>query len=663
MKAPVTSMPPNQLPTHRKLRVFAYDPNLATELENFDVSEVTINLPWENLEKGPVGEYLEVVDIDPPSGRAYEPVDLNAPKHLTDHGLAPSEGNPQFHQQMVYAVAMNTIHHFERALGRKVMWSDQQIHGNQWRMTERLRIYPHAMREENAYYDSEKKALLFGYFPAQPLLDGEMMRGGMVFTCLSHDIVAHETTHAVLDGINRYLMEPSNPDVWAFHEAFSDIVALFQHFTYPEVLRRQIAKARGDLTTETLLGQLAVQFGVGSGSRGALRDAIGGLNPKTKKWERRKPNPELLRNTGEEHDRGALLVAAVFDAFLAIYQQRTRDLLRIATDGKGILPPGDLHPDLVNRLANEAAKTAGHMLNMCIRAVDYVPPVDITFGDYLRAMVTADYDVVPDDDRNYRVALVEAFRKWGVYPREVKTLSVESLLWGQPDGDELKPFLFGLSMALNKKRVIWDELKSGVRKSLSPGYEANEILKPQDFWKNTQKLGEALHSAINGKAKHITNRLLAKPGEKEATLFGLNLYVGHKNNFRFRVENARPVMRVDAEGKVRSDLLIQIVQRRPGFLDPGAQAAENENYRNKQRDPMPVLAKCDFKFRGGASFIVDLETYQVRYAVSRSILDEERLERERVFRAEGRFKSERELYFGKTPAGQHLANLHGGHTH
>mgnify|MGYP003297592189 CR=1 FL=1 len=33
-------------------------------------------------------------------------------------GLAPAEGNPQFHQQMVYAVASLTIDRFERALRR-----------------------------------------------------------------------------------------------------------------------------------------------------------------------------------------------------------------------------------------------------------------------------------------------------------------------------------------------------------------------------------------------------------------------------------------------------------------------------------------------------------------------------------------------------------------
>ena len=47
----------------------------------------------------------------------------------------------------------------------------------------------------------------------------------------------------------------------AFHEAFADVVALFQHFSYPAVLESQIRRTRGDLYTESLLGQLAQQFG------------------------------------------------------------------------------------------------------------------------------------------------------------------------------------------------------------------------------------------------------------------------------------------------------------------------------------------------------------------------------------------------------------------
>ena len=69
--------------------------------------------------------------------------------------------------------------------------------------------------------------------------------------------------------------------------------------------------------------------------------------------------------------------------------------------------------------------------------MDYVPPMDITFGDFLRALITADYDLVPDDDRRYRVAFIEAFRKWGIYPRDVRTLSEESLRWAPPAGTKI----------------------------------------------------------------------------------------------------------------------------------------------------------------------------------------------------------------------------------
>lgn len=121
---------------------------------------------------GPTGDYLEVIDVDPASGCAYEPVDLNDPHLLATNGLPPSEDNPKFHQQMVYAVAMTTIQHFGRALGRQVLWSEGRAeppnHGKpRYFPVQRLRIYPHALRDENAYYDPVKKALLFGYFPAR----------------------------------------------------------------------------------------------------------------------------------------------------------------------------------------------------------------------------------------------------------------------------------------------------------------------------------------------------------------------------------------------------------------------------------------------------------------------------------------------------------------
>src|SRR6185436_3445989 len=114
----------------------------------------------------------------------------------------------QFHQQMVYAVAMKTIQHFEAALGRPIFWSplrpwnpdsgDQERarvmperYGKPDRRDQfvwRLRLYPHALRAENAYYSPQKRAILFGYFPAGDADPGGEYPGGVVFTCLAHDI-------------------------------------------------------------------------------------------------------------------------------------------------------------------------------------------------------------------------------------------------------------------------------------------------------------------------------------------------------------------------------------------------------------------------------------------------------------------------------------------
>ena len=228
-------------PPVRRLRIYSFDPALAARHELAGTSIVTIEIPWEKaLQPGPVGEYIEVVDIDPGSASAYPPVDLNDPTLLATDGLAPSESDPRFHQQMVYAVAMKTIEHFERALGRKALWSPHRVEAEQAKRKQqyvpRLRIYPHALREANAYYSPQKQALLFGYF-ASKLRDQNNTPGTFTFTCLSHDIIAHETTHALLDGVHPRFNEPVNEDVLAFHEAFADIVALFQHFSYPGVLR------------------------------------------------------------------------------------------------------------------------------------------------------------------------------------------------------------------------------------------------------------------------------------------------------------------------------------------------------------------------------------------------------------------------------------------
>src|SRR5262245_57713682 len=403
------------LVARRLFRIFASDPQEGRTFGNLSSIEV-----WnEQLSPGPVGPRLEVIDYDGSQQCFYEPVDLDNRAILMRGGLELSESDPRFHQQMVYAVASKTLENFDRALGRILTLG----HQNRKRGAKypRLRLFPHAFYGTNAFYNKDLNAILFGYFNAEAADVGPNLPHQTVFTCLSHDIIAHEMTHAIVDRLRPLFLEPSNIDVLAFHEGFADIVAIFQHFSFKDILSEHIQRTRSDISVLNPLVELARQFGYATGSGKALRSALD------------KPDPKLYGTTFEPHDRGSILVAAVFDGFNKTYQKRIADLVRIATGGTGTLPKGDLHPDLVKRIADEAAQTAQRVLNMCIRAFDYMPPVDASFGDFLRAMVTADFELEPNDEYNFRGAMIESFRMRGIYPEGVTSLAEESLLWTKPE--------------------------------------------------------------------------------------------------------------------------------------------------------------------------------------------------------------------------------------
>ncbi len=617
-------------PPFRKLRGYAFDPSLSLKLDTVLINEITYKIPWEEepLQPGPAGEYIEVIDYDPTVNKFYKAVDLNHPYLLAQDGHDPSGSNPQFHQQMVYAVAMTTIKNFESGLGRPVLWSphlvietQQPATGQKGRRKNKtnltkikeeyvaaLRIYPHAMRDANAFYSPQKKALLFGYFAAKPADVTFQMPGHLTFTCLSHDIIAHETTHAILDGLHRKYTEDTNPDVLAFHEAFADIVALFQHFSFPEVLKNQIAATRGDLASQNLLGKLAQEFGVAIGSYGSLRDAIGDYNPKTKKWEPHQPDGNEYRTLTTPHERGAILVSAVFEAFLVIYKSRVGDLLRIATGGTGILPQGELNPDLVNRLSAEASKASKHVLNMCIRALDYCPPVDINFGDFLRAVITADADLVADDSRDYRLAFIDAFRKRGIYPSGIKHLSAESLAYPEPDTTGLQDLFSILVNFLRDYRaeIIYTNKRAEIfaisQKYIAGSYESDQII-------------FGLHRRFNVKFDNSTGfeKLTGLMFSRNWQSLGIATSTAYGGaGPSFAVHALHVASRVGPAGNQVNQLIVSLVQSANISIEKDS---------NQLAYIKAAAAGTGFKVSGGCTFIFDLDTLKLKYAISKPLLD------------------------------------------
>lgn len=618
-------------PIFRNLRGYAFDPSLSLRIDTAKINKIIYKVNWEPLEPGPIGEYLEVIDYDPTVATFYKPVDLDEKDILAEDGLRPSVSNPKFHQKMVYAVAMITIQNFEMALGRKIIWASKITGGRPFEeYVQRLRIYPHALRDANAYYSPTKKALLFGYFTSTPADRVIHMPNSLVFTCLSHDIIAHEVTHAILDGIHRSFNNPTNPDMLAFHEAFADIVALFQHFTYPEVLRYEIAKTKGRLSDQNLLGKLAYEMGAAIGGYSSLRDAIGKINPNTKEWEPHVPTADEYETAMQPHKRGSILVAAIFEAFITIYESRISDLVRLSTGGSGVLPEGALHPDLVNRMANEAAKASKHVLNMCIRALDYCPPVDLTFGDFLRAIITADADLIAYDDRGYRLAFVDAFRKRGIYPTDIKTLSLETLIYPKLDltySGEAENRIKGNLICpkhQNQSNIIFNKL---IESLVKYSQEMQYITNREEIFRTTRKFIAGNfedESAVfeHGLHKKISEEFSSSPLFSLLTglvflekFQSLGIKKSVWNMASFSIENLRVVSRVGPKGKQLNNVVFSIMQRCYCRRLENGKIEIVQNVSNRDVEKSNV-----FTFYGGATMIFDLEKHEFRYIISKPLL-------------------------------------------
>lgn len=380
----------------RPWTVLAQDPSITDAHGN--ALTTTVDLPAERLERGPKGHRVHVVDYDASTDRVYAPrtTDVERDHYSRVRDVDRLVRDPWFHQQNVYALVMSTLFRFERALGRPAEWAFRDSH--------QIKVAPHAYQDANAAYSRESESIGFGYFP-------DAADGRRIFTCLSHDIVVHETTHALLDGLRSGYLKPSSPDQAGFHEGFADIVALLSVFSHRVVVEQalgKLANADGRIPASkltlasigsTALAQLGEQMGAAmEGVPGtALRHSIG-IHPDRRLYTSAK--------YAEEHDRGELLVAIVMRAFVLIWVARLQPLLQSYRSSLA-----------TSVVAEEGSTAAGNLLNIVIRAIDYMPPIDMTYPDYVSALLTADQELYPDDSTyHYREILRREFERFGISP-------------------------------------------------------------------------------------------------------------------------------------------------------------------------------------------------------------------------------------------------------
>lgn len=416
----MTTDRPAATPRARTLTIIAQDPAV-TDAEG-RILRARIEVPAEVLAAGPWGHRVQVIDYDASTHTLYAPRDdgygeIEDGSYVDPYRDASDEqllGDPQFHAQNVYAIAMRTLATFEKALGRRVGWG---FSGHQ------LKIAPHAFADANAFYTAQDEALVFGYFPTHDIENPTDDRAaGMVFSCLSHDVVAHESTHALIDGLRHRFIDPSSPDQAGFHEGLADTVALLSVFSLTDVVdalldfdgtRSRSVRAGSDSTVRTVAAEKltadALRQSALLGLAEQMGEAMKGVrgNPLRRAGELT-PSKDYLKDPEfrEPHRRGEILLAAMMNTFLEVWTDRLRGVREVT--------PGALDRQ---RVVEEGANAADYLLTMAIRALDYTPPVDLRMSDFLSAMLTADLEIRPDDSKyQFRQHLRDSFAGYGIEP-------------------------------------------------------------------------------------------------------------------------------------------------------------------------------------------------------------------------------------------------------
>lgn len=340
-----------------------------------------VRIPVERLRRGPTG-HRYAIHIRKWRGTTVSPVTLTAkgdPWQLVSQppptDLRELLDDTRFLAQHVYGVAMNTLDIFETTLGRRMPWNPEG------RLVLKARDLVTAT---DTGYERGTNIIRFGSVDRM---------GYKVPTALYRDIVAHEVTHAILDGFRpAWADQLATLEQLAMHEALADLVAILSVFSSRDIVYRQLEAAAGGFEAgqpvdDALLLRSLFDFARDLFARGPLREPFIGTVPEN--WQQ-------LR---EPHSRGAVVVGAVLRAVQKLWSERN--------DRFG-------EAQSLHQKAESGSIVATRVLRMVIRGLSYMPPVDVGWRDLLRGIIAADLDMVPEDPHGYREALQAEFSAIGI---------------------------------------------------------------------------------------------------------------------------------------------------------------------------------------------------------------------------------------------------------
>lgn len=322
---------------------------------------IPIPIPWftgsrfmiwkQDPSVGALGRRLTFIPLlvlnGPTDSRITSELAGTTPVHRNINGdFLFTANTPEADCAQAYAVSRETLTMYERTRnGAPIPWA-----WNQGGNTDRLTVFAYGFTGANAFYSRNQKSLRFGRF----LPSGG---GTEIFTCRSLDIVAHETGHAVLDGLKPGWLAAGNPpQTGGLHESFGDLTAIFLALSQLDQVEAFIAMTKADLHQKNFLQELAEQFGAALGRPMGLRNADNDL--------------KLSQVSNEVHDISQVFTGGIYDVLADIFsfekhrQRATRDPAHVLLE------------------------VAGHLRKLLLDAIVQAPATGATYSDVVNKMLT-----------------------------------------------------------------------------------------------------------------------------------------------------------------------------------------------------------------------------------------------------------------------------------
>jgi hypothetical protein len=380
-----------------RVPIFVQD-RWAAEREKIDTLE-NIDIEDDFFLDGPTTRRLAVLDFDPDTGELFPGARFKPPpagKVLGGYAIANAEDLDarDLNQVSVFSTVMRVLKMFEEndALGRPLNWAFR---------APQLLIVPRAGRWENAFYERDTHSLQFFYFehPKRP--------GETVFTSHSRDIISHEAGHAFIDAIAPHLYNASTPQSLAMHEGLADMIAVLTAFRSRKLREAVLKRTNGSIEQSTAFSAVAEGDALDqTGLAGYLRNLY---NQKTLDPH---ATSENRVSRSEPHELSEVLSGALYSMMIKLHSALKKDYSK---------DPNEPEYSVSGKALWDGANSLKRII---LRALDYLPPGEISFADYGRAIMASDQAHYPDFEQ-IREWIREEFVRREMVPSR-KALEVET---------------------------------------------------------------------------------------------------------------------------------------------------------------------------------------------------------------------------------------------